>query len=182
MNTFHVLQVSGWTLGKMQTVANDFKVWYQSWYAACINPNVSLTGIQVRNYNPSLPLAYDLPVSPPIPGTRASGTAEAASVSLTTSWRCGLAGRAFRGRDYLPVLGEGDVAANDTVVSALTTVMATAAGHLIVGAFTDLVTLCIFHRPGLVPKPLDNLITNVASAVIENIVDNQRRRLPGRGR
>jgi hypothetical protein len=93
------------------------------------------------------------------------------------SERANLAGRAYRGRIYLPSISESDVIFNDTISAALISgVAAFASGFLAAfppGGANG--TLSIFHRN-------DNLFSTVLSIVVEALIDSQRRRLPGRGR
>jgi hypothetical protein len=137
--------------------------------------------LQLRVYNPALPLALDLPIVPAEAGTRI-GVPEAGNVTVTMSERTGLAGRAFRGRMYVPGISENDSLANDTISSVLAGLLSTAMQNLITTLFSAPEEMAIFHRPHIPPHPLDNLTTFVTSYVIENILDSQRRRLPGRGR
>lgn len=165
----------------MNTVAGIFHTWWSNYYKAAVPAVVSLTQVSLRLLDPSNPLAVDQPVSPAEPGTR-TGTAASGNVTLTTSWRTGLAGRLYRGRIYVPALSESDVFTNDTVVSAEIALLAIAAAQLISQLATNATPLVIFHRPHLPPHVHDNTATVVTSYVLENIVDSQRRRLPGRGR
>lgn len=181
VNTFHVFNATGWNLGTMTTLANAVVTWWNSIYKQAIPAATALTAVQVRNYNPANPLAVDVPVSPPSAGTRL-GVAEAASVALSMSERTGLAGRAYRGRIYAPGVSENDVASNDTVASAALVAFGNAIANLVFGALPAGNILHIFHRPGLVPKPLDNTSTPVNTYVVEALLDSQRRRLASRGR
>jgi hypothetical protein len=130
--------------------------------------------VQIRLYDPANPLAYDLAVSPPSPGTSA-GQSIPANATLTMSWRTGRAGRKERGRNYIPGLPFTAVNANDTVTSVFLSALATAAGQFVSGVWSNGVVPAIFHR-------FDHSYTPVNSYVLENVVDSQRRRLPGRGR
>jgi len=176
-----VVRAAGWNLAAMQDLALAVKGWWDALYKQYVTNAISLVQIQIRQLNPLLPLAYDLPVTPPIVGILA-GTEEAANVTATMSERTGLAGKAYRGRMYIAGVAENYVNANDTISSVFLAGMALIIGALINNDLPAGQVLAIFHRPGLVPKPLDNQYTLVNSYVTENILDSQRRRLPGRGR
>lgn len=180
VNTFHVDKVTEWTLPEMITLAGEVRDWYVNFYRAAVPSQVSLLQVQVRKYDPIAPLAYDLNVSPPSPGIR-GGSPTPRNASVTTSWRTGLAGRRFRGRIYLPGVNEPDAGDDDRISSALVNLLVSAAAELILGALTQGV-LTVFHPPKDPPTPYDNTSTDVLTAVVENIIDSQRRRLPGRGR
>ena len=180
INTFHVENSVEWDFSAMQVLATDFRDWFDTYYEACISDEVSLTQVQVRKYDPTAPLAYDLPVSPPIAGTR-PGECLPGNVTCTMSWRTGLAGRRFRGRVYVPGISEADVSVFDEVSSTVINLLATAGVQLLTSALTA-GALGVFHAPKEVPSAFDNTITQIVSVVLEDIVDSQRRRLPGRGR
>lgn len=181
INTFHVESNATWDLSRMGAIASLFKVWWATYYAAAVPTNVALTLVQVRLLDPTNPLAVDLPVSPSVPGAR-TGTPEPGNVTLTVSWRTGLAGRAYRGRIYSAGISEFDVSLTDTATSTLLALLAAAAAQLISQLANNSTPLVVFHRPHTPPHPLDNLFTVVTSYVMENLIDSQRRRLPGRGR
>lgn len=181
VNTFHVSGAADLGAGDLVTIANMFKTWYTNSYKTQLPSGVGLTQIQVRKLWPPAPLAYDLNVSPPETGSK-NTTMETANSTLTMSWRTGFAGKAYRGRDYVPGLVEADVTTNDTVVSSLLVGLAAVGGNLISSALTAGFPLGVFHTPLLTPKLLDNTITEILTCVLEYIVDSQRRRLPGRGR
>jgi hypothetical protein len=67
------------------------------------------------------------------------------------------------------------VSDDDRFNSAVVAILATAAQALLDMALAQGINLIIYHRD-------TNSFNNVTSWVIENIVDNQRRRLPARGR
>lgn len=181
LNTFHVSKASAWTSGQMTILANDILSWYTTFYRGVIPNDITLVQIQVRKQDPLDPQAVDLAVTSGGTGTR-GGPTEAGNVSVTMSERTGLAGRAYRGRMYVPGIIEGDVTADDRIGSSLIAGLTAAISNLI----TDLVSagfaLTVFHRPGLTPHIRDNTFNNVLFYVIENIIDSQRRRLPNRGR
>jgi hypothetical protein len=181
INTFHVdAEVGEWDITQMIVLAENFRDWWNTHYRQAVSDKVSLVQVQVRKYDPAVPLAYDLPVSPPLPGGR-PGTVSPGNVTSTVSWRTGLAGRRFRGRIYNPGISEADTSEADELGSVVINLLAQAALQLITGALTT-GELGVFHAPKDTPSAFDNTITEVVSAVVEDILDSQRRRLPGRGR
>jgi len=181
LNTFHVLTLGSWNLSGMNAIASLFHSWWGNYYKAGVPAAVALTQVSVRLLDPTNPLAVDLPVTPSEPGTRV-GQAEGGNVTLTISWRTDLAGRLYRGRIYVPALSEGDVNQNDTVVSTEVAILAIAAAQLISQLVANSTPLVVFHRPNIPPHVHDNTSTTITSYIVENVVDSQRRRLPGRGR
>lgn len=175
VNTVHFYRSAGWTLADLVTLGAALETWWATFYKPMVTANYQLNNIHMQVYDPTgSPYVLDRPTTPPIVGTR-TGTAEAGNVSLSLSLRAGLAGRAYRGRIYLAGLGETDVNVNDTVVSSLVALAANAVTALIGSSLPPGTAAVIFHRN-------DNLFSTIVAGVIENIVDSQRRRLPGRGR
>jgi hypothetical protein len=158
----------------MATLANDVQAWISTQYKTLVSSPVSWYLISVRLYDPSNPLAYDLSISPPIAATQA-GPAEAANVTATLSLRTGLAGRRYRGRMYVAAISENHVAQNDLLTSPYVVLAGTVTQAFLTAMNTGGRALTIFHK-------LSNTYTNVTGYAIENIIDSQRRRLPGRGR
>jgi hypothetical protein len=83
---------------------------------------------------------------------------------------------------YIPGINESSATVDDRISSVLVSLLATAATQLINTALFTGGPLVVFHKPLLIPKPLDNAATAIISYIIENIIDSQRRRLPARGR
>lgn len=173
VNVFHVLSPIPWDISAMTALAALFADWWNDDYRVYSASQVSLTQIQVRKLDPDNPLAYDLNVSPPNPGLGGT-TPDTGATTQTMSWRTGLAGRKFRGRNYAVGLMEIDVANDDSVVSPRTASLAAAAGSLLSRLIISGVQLAIFHK-------VDNTATAVLTTVVENLVDSQRKRLANRG-
>lgn len=174
VNTFHVYRSTAWSISAMTALATIFSDWWTNNYRQFVWTGVALTQIQVRNYNPALPLAYDYTPAAPVPGL-VNTPPDPASATLSTSWRTGLAGRKFRGRFYTVGMVEAHSQDNDTVTSAYVIAAGAAASALIANVVAGGLSLMIFHR-------IDNTFTQVVSTIVENLVDSQRKRLAGRGR
>jgi hypothetical protein len=174
VNTFHVTRTLSWTIPSMATLATLFETWWSTFYKLYASNTVALTQIQVRLYDPSNPLAYDLNETTPIAGT-AAGTVDPGDVTLSTSWRTGLAGRKYRGRFYTVGMTGSQHDTLDKATSGYVTGIGTAAANLISVLSAASEALTIFHR-------LTNTHTPVQATIVENLLDAQRRRLPGRGR
>lgn len=179
-NVFHVSNVTAWTAINLAQLATDFISWWNGFYKTRMSSDIALTLVQTRRLDPSLPLGVDQPVIPPSPGGAANVSVPSNATS-TISWRTGLAGRRFRGRTYVPGITVPDVNANDSITSALVNQLLSAGVALITSSLSA-GKLTVFHAPDTVPTPFDNTFTDVTTAVIENLLDSQKRRLPGRGR
>jgi hypothetical protein len=174
VNTLHVHNSLGWDLSGMEDLAVAIKAWWNDTYQNIISNQVGLEQIQVRLLDPSNPLAVDYSDGLPTYGDQTS-VHEPANVTSTISWRTGLAGRKYRGRIYIPPITEASTNADDTIGSTTVTALAAAASDLLTKLATAALELVVFHGE-------TSTFTKVITFVIENILDSQRRRLPGRGR
>lgn len=173
VNTFHVARGSAWDLAGMTNLATLFVNWWNSSYKAYSAAQVLLREVQVRKLDPDDPIAVDMAVSPPSAGT-AAGSPDTAATTQTASWRTGYAGRKFRGRMYAVGTTETFTNNDDSVNSTGTTTLTAAAGQLLSNLALAALQLVIFHK-------IDNTFTPVLTAIVENLVDSQRRRLANRG-
>jgi len=178
VNTFHVHKSTGaLNAADLAAIASAFYNWWHNWYRLAFPASIVLDQIQVRKLDPTDPLAYDDTTSLPEGGTAGAGSGilEAANVTQTISWRTGLAGKKYRGRNYIPGILEA-WSSDDRATSVLNTLLAAAADALITTVLGATVyDLGVFH---LGP----DTITDIVTFVIDAILDSQRRRLPGRGR
>ena len=136
----------------------------------------SETGAQ-GSFATETPTVGDLD-EPPLP----TGT------SLAISFRTALRGRSFRGRNYAVGLVKSHTTGPNTFTDAIVTAYQTAYNNLIAvatGAGFTWVVVSRFSGVDAEGKPIPRALgvtTPVTSVVMtDNIVDSQRRRLPGRG-
>jgi hypothetical protein len=158
----------------MTLLAEQFVDWWRDTFNQASSNQINLEQVQVRLLNPANPLAVDYTTGLPITGGRSS-VHEPYNVTVTISWRTGLAGRKYRGRIYVPGLTEDTTNTDDTIASFEVATLAASASDLMLRMATLSADLVIFHK-------IDNTYTAVTTYVIDNVLDSQRRRLPGRGR
>jgi hypothetical protein len=110
--------------------------------------------------------------------------------SLAVSFRTALRGRSFRGRNYVPALGEGQVAGN-IVSPGVVTALQDAYTQILTMVTTldeqwDWVVVSRYSGVDSDGKPIPRVAgvtTPVTTVVIvDPVIDSMRRRLPGRGR
>lgn len=175
LNTFHVWNPLGWNVDDLPVLAGVFRDWWNTSYKAQQHSNVCLNTVQCRVYDPADPLSYDLFVNPAICGGISTGEPAPASVTLAVSLRTNLAGRRYRGRFYAVGITDAATQPDDRASSSFVTSVGVAGAALITAVLNAGWGLVVFHRD-------NNTFTNYVTCVVENILDSQRRRLPGRGR
>jgi hypothetical protein len=111
------------------------------------------------------------------------------SVSLAVSFRTGSRGRSFRGRNYVVGLVEDQTDGANTFTDAVVSAFQAAyAGLITVASDSDCTWVVASRFSGVdgdgKPIPRETGVTTPITSVlvVDNVVDSQRRRLPGRGR
>ena len=120
------------------------------------------------------------PATPP--GGGVTGEALPNNCALCLTLVTGLRGRSYRGRVYVPALPESETSGND-VSSVLVNSLVTAyTGMITVVPSTLAVWSVCSRRHNKVERPSGVLTPIVTVKATDNVVDSQRRRLPGRGK
>lgn len=139
--------------------------------------NVVQLGFHALIGNDGPPMALD--VTDSIAGTSSTGTMLPPNVCMLFKKSTAFAGRAYRGRIYLPFVEGTYVGENGVIASTLLTKMATASQQLFLapgtGSTTGVTAWYLLHRaePGTTP-PLPTQLNNIAAT---SLVATQRRRL-----
>jgi len=179
-NVLNFYDASGWTLGAMATLATDLF----AWWTAHLKPIQSNTAVLNEIYITDL-TTNTSPTHSYVPaGANAGSSGNASvpnSVAMCVSLRTAARGRTARGRNYVLGLQQVAVTAN---IWAPTTIAAVEAGYqaLASGASPTPGVLAIVSRyENNVPRAAAVVRPVISAVVVDNIIDNQRRRLPGRG-
>lgn len=173
-NVLHVQKLTPVTFGDLVTIANEAVDWWDTNYRNVSTIHTALFSVTATDMSVEGGMQYTADVSPPLPGTIASNP-EPGNVTATISWRTGRTGRRYRGRTYAVGFSEPNVSDSDTITGGLVSAMATAAVDWILRALGA-------SLPPVVASFTYATAEQILSAVIENVVDSQRRRLPRRGR
>jgi hypothetical protein len=161
-----------------------------SWWSANVQPLQS-SAVQLREIHSTAQdgtSGVQDTFAPPVAAFGgASPNVEPGNVTMAISFRTGLRGRSFRGRNYAVGLTEDQVAGND-FVAGLTSLWQAAYAALIPAAAAAGWTWIIASRFSGVdvngdPIPRAAGVTTPVTAVVvvDSNVDSQRRRLTGRG-
>lgn len=186
-NVYYVEGQDAWDAITLQALAAVFGEWWIAELGPSMPIALTLNRILARDMTteaaPSIEYTTDLPAS-----GEQSVEALPNSVTLAVKWVTGLAGRSFRGRTYHIGMVDLSVLGN----------VATSGFHdLLTAAYNQLINAIVTENPdwGLVvasffsgvdvdgnPIPRSTaVLTPILTAVVNDIVDSQRRRLPGRG-
>jgi len=188
INDLYFFQDGGITLPELQNLlANVFDWWNLSIVTLLSNDFRSVAG-HARDLSTLTGNVADLSTGASTGGF--SGESMSGNVAPCISFRTGLSGRAFRGRNYIPAIPTARVLLNtiddewaENVVSAYSLLLPD--GSALPAGFTWVVVsrfsgVDVDGNP--VPR-LEGIPTTVVNALFTDLtVDSQRRRLPGRGR
>jgi len=179
-NVYHVLAEDEWDSATMTTIAEVFKDWWNTWIKSLVKDSVELVEIAVTDLStidsPGLIYTTGLP----IPGTHIAGVEMPMNVTFAVKWSGLLRGRSNNGRTFHVGI------TSDAVVGSK---LASGVPALYGGYYAELITaintagytlvVCSFRHDNA-PRE-EAAVTAITSCSIEETLDSQRRRLPGRG-
>ncbi len=183
-NVFYVQKSTALTTADLVALGSAYVTWWIANMRSFSAANLSLVEVVVQDmttisgtqivFTTGLPVA-GLSASPALPN----------SITLAIKEITGLGGRSFRGRQY--ILGMTQVFLNsdqNTVTAGTLTTLAGAYNALLsaINAISGMamVVASFFHLGA--PRATAVLTPITSFAFADNVVDSQRRRLPGRGR
>jgi len=184
LNTLWFAKVDEWVPAEMTALADALAdVWVEVGLTQQ-SDQYTLREIYVRDYTAAVGLEYTSTAGLPAVGS----IPEAAlpnNVSLAVSFRSGFTGRSTRGRNFWAGLCETQVEGNTVVEGVITDI--TAFYTLFTPEFIestlipDITWVVTSFISDGAPRPFGaTFIINTVTCV-DNVVDSQRRRLPGRG-
>lgn len=186
-NTLYFHKSSGWTVSEMDDLGDGLIDWWSSDIAPLVWAGVELREIAVTDLSSAIAPGIARTPTAPVFGARDLDHLPN-NVSLAISFRTANRGRSYRGRNYL--LGFTEDQADGSVIH-------TSEISAYVAAYNDLRTVAtdnscswvvVSRFSGVDPltkKPIPRTVgisTPITSVVVvDNVVDSQRNRLPGRG-
>jgi len=181
-NVFHVHGTSAWDTGSLGDLGLAFFDWWNDNLKNIQSTQTTLREIYLLDLTTSPGLEYTFVTGLPGGGLD-SAAAIANNVTACISWRTGFAGRSQRGRTYhigmTKNYTDNSLMTSSFVSQALDTYNALI--PLVQASSNDpeLVVLSYYHNNAVRPTPTWEPI--LTATLVDNVVDSQRRRLPGRG-
>lgn len=180
-NIYHVHTGNDWSVEHLENLADLFYAWWTTTMKPLVSSGVALESIVARDLTEEFDDEYAHNGAYPVAGTLASPQVPFNSTTVA-SWRSGLTGRSTRGRTYHIGLGEAQCVGG---------LLENAAQVALQGAYEDLMEqISADSEPwqlGVLSRvqdgvPLANaLLYPFLSVLMDEALDSQRRRLPGRG-
>lgn len=178
-NVYHVQLPGEPTQPDLIDIAEAFKDWWDTNLKPLVSSACALTRIICKDISSENDDAIEYSTGLPIAGTGGANSLPN-SVTLAIKWVTGLAGRSFRGRTYHIGLDESQVTGNEVLTTPFNALGA--AYNALVPAIAALgytLVVCSKFSDGAARTAC--VLTEILGAVADNIIDSQRRRLPGRG-
>lgn len=165
----------------MVGLVTAIRTWYTDTMAPLLNENWVATAVHGRDLTAPIAAVADLGFTSVQGGV--TGEAAPNNCSMAVSFRSGLAGRAYRGRNYVPMLTNSEVSGNYIDPAFATGIvdgyseLLFGGGALPAGWVWVIVSRFLNNEPRVA-----GIFTEVFSVLVTDlVVDSQRRRLPGRG-
>jgi len=170
------------TLSEVQALAVLVDAWFSGAILPYLNEGLAYGFTTVQAWDVVNGFTADVNTSAGIGGI--TGEAAPNNVSPCVSFRTGMAGRSFRGRNYIAGVSNSDILGN-TIDTGWATTIVNGYNFLLPGGVNDpapfVWSVASFFTANL-PR-LTGIATPITSVIFtDSIVDSQRRRLPGRGK
>ncbi len=173
-HVLHVQSAAAPTLTDLINAANEAVDWWSVEYSNGQANDVCLFAVIATDMSVEGGQQYTADVSPPTCGTSAVAVSPG-NVTSTISWRTARTGRRYRGRTYVVGIDENQTSEFDTLAGFMVAHLASVAADWILRMLAVNLNPVVASFTYASAEP-------ILSAVIENVLDSQRRRLPKRGR
>lgn len=185
-NTLYFEDPDGWNIGKIIDFLDQLNTLIQTDLLPFLASSIQLIEIIGRLLDTASSIGFSYPVTPPVSGG-VSGNAAPNNVTYTISFKTGLTGRSFRGRNYVPGLAGSSVTSNTIGSTARTGILAFYNALKAMASENATPWVVVSRYSGVdgdghaIPR-VAGVTTPVQSvSTFDTTVDSQRRRLPGRG-
>jgi hypothetical protein len=179
-NTIYVQGTVEWNITSLATLATSLQAWWLTNYAPNVSEEVVLREVVATS------LENETAAQATVSGDSANGTNTSGSmpsnVTLTVSFRTGLRGRSFRGRNYIVGVPQDQVVDINHVQGTYAAAWIDAYSELLEGTFEEGQQWVIVSRfEDGSPRETGIASEVLTVTVVDDVIDSQRRRLPGRG-
>lgn len=186
-NTLYFEHPGGWDLPSITAWMEQLRLLIEEDLLPLLSSTIQFIELVGRLLDTASSIGYSIAISPPGTGG-ASGELMPNNVTYTVSFKTGLTGRSFRGRNYIPGLSINSVDGNNIASAFRTGVLAFYDALLALATSEGLGWVVVSRYSGVdadkkpIPRVTGVTTPIVAATTFDNTVDSQRRRLPGRGR
>lgn len=180
-NTLYIEFPGAWTVLTMTALLTEITDWWSTEMAIELSSDLTLVLVRGSDLSSQNGIFVESTGNLPVSGVNVTESVPN-NVAGCITFGTGLRGRSYRGRNYIPGMTNANVANNTIAPTSLGNIEAAYAAlssyiqnvdigcdHVVVSRYTN-------NAPRTA-----GITTPVISYTMDNIVDSQRRRLPGRG-
>jgi len=180
VNVYHAQSIETVASINLTNLANAVGAWWEDFMSANFSQDIALNRVIAKDISEVDGEQYELFYSTPVPG-QSTGASLPNNVAACIGWTTSRTGRSYRGRSYYAGLPESIVTANTIAAPNLAAIVADC--NELVTAVSDVspfsLVVASFYNEGAVRT--EGVGTPITGMSANDIVDSQRRRLPGRG-
>lgn len=179
-NVFHVKSTVPLTVSALNAIGDVFQGWFSD-HLPIVSTSVQLREMDIRDLTTASGIGILYSTGLPLTGT-VSGTQAPNSVTIAIKWGTGLSGRSFRGRTYHVGLATSQVSANEVANALIAPLLASYNALITLVSEADFSLVVVSRVSNNVPRVSGVTTPILTASLADTTLDNQRRRLPGRGR
>jgi len=179
-NVYHVLFPAEPDSPTLLAMCAAFKTWWVNELQSNVCSEVSLNSVIATDLTTDVGVGVEYSTGLPLLGLNTDASVPM-NVTLAISWLTAARGRSFRGRTYHVGMCRTDVVGS-TIIAAEILLLRGSYGALITDVATAGGVLVVASRRHAGVARTIGVATEINGVSIDNTVDSQRRRLPGRGR
>lgn len=180
-NKHHFYDDAGFDEGRLNNLGTAIREWWDTNLKGQCNNLCTLEAITVRDLSEAAGLEIAVTTGLPLVGANPNNSVPN-SVTVAVKKATGRAGRSYHGRTYHVGLGSNQYTANTVNATAVTFLRDAYTLLMDPLGLTFETKLCVLSEVqggNWRPTGIATIVTGIS---VDNVIDNQRRRLPGRGR
>lgn len=180
-NTLGFKRGGGWDISNATALANALIIWWTTFYADQLSSTLSLKEVAVTDLSSESGFSHVQSAPTPNPTGGSIDDNLPLNVALCVSFRTSSRGRSFRGRNYITAIPVSQV--NGSLADGAFVTAQQDAYNELLNVAEDLSMLWVvisrFHNNAPRTEGVGTVVTG--AVIVDNVLDSQRRRLPGRG-
>jgi hypothetical protein len=179
-NTLYFLKAGGWDAADLDALALAVANWWATYIAGNIHSSQHLQEVRAVDLQTDTGAGVSYVPPTPISGG-AGGSVVANNVACCIGFRSASRGRSARGRNYVSGLTNGNVVASRIEPSVVASLVAGYNQLAGVAEATGSTWVIASRYHAKAPRVTGVTFPVTTAVAFDNVVDSQRRRLPGRG-
>jgi hypothetical protein len=181
INTTYWTHETGWASTSLDALTSQFLNWVSTVFVNLVHTGYQVDFVQAVDQSVDGGAQSILPPGSALHGSK-GGLLLPNNVAYCVSFRTGLTGRSNRGRNYVPAISDADLNGPNHVTSTFRGQVVSGYQDLLPGGAITVGNWAVasrFHNK--LPRTVGVATPINAVLTVDDVLDSQRRRLPGRG-